>query len=72
VLAITSFAQGSDYRFLILGEKCMTTIMTTFGRLLISAPLLVLFVVTSTVANAESRIGTAQTVKPDASGSVAA
>ena len=49
----------------------MTTITTTFGRLLISAPLLVLFAVTPTVANAETRIGTAQTVKPDASGSVA-
>ena len=49
----------------------MTTIITTFGRLLISAPLLVLLAATSTVANAQTRIGTAQTVKPDASGSVA-
>ena len=49
----------------------MTTITTTFGRLLISAPLLVLCAVTSMVANAQTRIGTAQTVKPDASGSVA-
>jgi len=49
----------------------MTTITTTFGRLLISAPLLVLFAVTSTAANAQTRIGTAQSVKPDASGSVA-
>jgi hypothetical protein len=47
----------------------MTTITTTFGRLWIPALLVVL--VTSTVANAETRIGTAQSVKPDASGSVA-
>jgi hypothetical protein len=47
----------------------MTTITTTFGRLWIPALLAVL--VTSTVANAETRIGTAQSVKPDASGSVA-
>jgi hypothetical protein len=49
----------------------MTTINTTFGRLWIPALLLVLFAVTSTVANAQTRIGTAQSVKPDASGSVA-
>jgi hypothetical protein len=49
----------------------MTTITTTFGRLWIPALLLVLFAVTSTVANAQTRIGTAQSVKPDASGSVA-
>ena len=42
---------------------------TTFGRLWIPALLVVL--VTSTVANAQTRIGTAQSVKPDASGSVA-
>jgi hypothetical protein len=46
----------------------MTTINTTFGRLWIPALLLVLFAVTSTVANAQTRIGTAQSVKPDASG----
>jgi hypothetical protein len=49
----------------------MITNTTTFGRLLISTPLLVLFAVTSTAANAQTRIGTAQSVKPDASGSVA-
>ena len=49
----------------------MTTISTTFGRLWIPALLVVLFAVTSTVANAQTRIGTAQSVKPDASGSVA-
>ena len=47
----------------------MTTITTTFGRLWI--PALVVVLVTSTVANAQTRIGTAQSVKPDASGSVA-
>ena len=47
----------------------MTTITKTFGRLWIPALLVVL--VTSTVANAQTRIGTAQSVKPDASGSVA-
>jgi hypothetical protein len=45
----------------------MTTITTTFGRLWIPALLVVL--VTSTVANVETRIGTAQSVKP--AGSVA-
>src|SRR5215467_2599881 len=48
----------------------MTTITTTFGPLLISAPLLMLFAPTSTVANAETRIGTASSVTPDASGSI--
>src|SRR5215472_16267414 len=47
----------------------MTTITTTFGPLLISAPLLMLFAPTSTVANAETRIGTASSVTPEASGS---
>jgi hypothetical protein len=47
----------------------MRTITTrTFGVLCICALLLA---VTSTVANAQSRIGTAQSVKPEASGSVA-
>jgi len=48
----------------------MTTIATTAGRLLISAPLLVLFAMTSTVANAQTKIGTASSVTPEASGSV--
>jgi hypothetical protein len=34
----------------------MTTIRTTFGRLLISTPLVVLFAVTSPVANAQTRL----------------
>jgi hypothetical protein len=51
-----------------VGEKCYTT---TFGRIWIAALLLVLFAATSTVANAQTRIGTAQSVKPDASGSIA-
>jgi hypothetical protein len=46
-------------------------ITRTFGRLWIfPLPLVVLFAVTSTVANAESRIGTAQSVSPQAEGSV--
>jgi hypothetical protein len=49
----------------------MTTITWTLGRLGISALLVVLFAVASTVANAQTRIGTAQTVRSDASGSVA-
>jgi hypothetical protein len=49
----------------------MTTITTTFSRFLISAPLLVLFAMTGTVANAQTRIGTANSVQPEASGSVA-
>jgi len=50
----------------------MNTIMKTFGGLRISAlPLVLLFTVASTVANAETRIGTASSVKPEASGSIA-
>jgi len=47
----------------------MTTIRRTFDRLWTSAlPLVVLFAVAPTVANAETRIGTAQSVQPEASG----
>ena len=47
----------------------MTTITKIFGRLWISAlPLVVFFAVAPTVANAETRIGTAQSVQPEASG----
>jgi len=47
----------------------MTTIRRTFGRLWTSAlPLVVLFAAAPTVANAETRIGTAQSVQPEASG----
>jgi hypothetical protein len=50
----------------------MTTITRTFGRLWFSAlPLVILFAVASTVANAQTRIGSATSVQPDASGSVA-
>jgi len=50
----------------------MNTITRTFGGLRISAlPLVLFFAVASTVANAETRIGTAQSVKPEASGSIA-
>jgi hypothetical protein len=49
----------------------MTTITRTFGRLWISAlPLVVLFAVAPTIANAQTRIGTANSVTPQASGSV--
>jgi hypothetical protein len=49
----------------------MTTLTRTFGRLWISAlPLVVVFAVAPTVANAETRIGTASSVTPEASGSV--
>jgi hypothetical protein len=50
----------------------MTAITRTFGRFWISAlPLVVLFAMTATVANAQTKIGTAQSVKPQAEGSVA-
>jgi hypothetical protein len=50
----------------------MTTITRTFGRLWISAlPLMVLFAMSPTVANAQARIGTTSSVTPEASGSVA-
>jgi trimeric autotransporter adhesin len=50
----------------------MSTNTRTFGRLWISTlPLLVVFAIGSTVANAQTRIGTAQSVKPEASGSIA-
>jgi len=44
----------------------------TLGRHWISAlPLVVLFAMGSTAVNAQTRIGTAQSVKPEASGSIA-
>jgi hypothetical protein len=50
----------------------MTTITRTFGRLWISAlPLVVFFAAAPNVANAQTRIGTANSVQPEASGSVA-
>jgi hypothetical protein len=49
----------------------MTTITRTFGRFWISAlPLVALFALASTIANAETRIGSASSVTPEASGSV--
>ena len=49
-----------------------TNTRTTFGRHWFSAlPLVVLFAIGSTVANAETRIGTANSIKPEASGSIA-
>lgn len=47
----------------------MTTNTRTFGRLWIFAPVVV-FAMGSTVANAQTRIGTANSVKPEASGSM--
>ena len=53
-------------------ECAMTTITRTFGRLWISAlPLVVFLAVSPTVANAQTRIGSASSVTPEASGSVA-
>lgn len=50
----------------------MTTNTGTFGRHWISAlPLVMLFALGSTEANAQTRIGTANSVKPEASGSIA-
>ena len=50
----------------------MTTIRRTFGRFWISAlPLVALFALASTTASAETRIGSASSVTPEASGSVA-
>ena len=49
----------------------MTMITRTFGRLWIFPLPLVLFAMTLTVANAQTKIGTAQSVKPQAEGSVA-
>ena len=50
----------------------MNTITKTFGRLWISTlPLVVLFAVSPTIANAQTRIGAASSVTPEASGSVA-
>ena len=49
----------------------MTTITRTFGKLWISAlPLVVLFAVVPTAADAQTRIGSASSVTPEASGSV--
>ena len=50
----------------------MTTNTRTFGRRWISAlPLVAIFAIGSTVANAQTRIGTANSVKPEASGTIA-
>ena len=50
----------------------MRTYTTTFSRFWICVlPLVVVFAIGSTVANAQTRIGTANSVKPEASGSIA-
>jgi hypothetical protein len=54
-----------------LGRSAMTTMTKTFGRLWISPlPLVVLFAVVPTAADAQTRIGSASSVTPEASGSV--
>ena len=55
----------------VLGRSVMTTIARTFGPLWIFAlALVVFFAVAPTLANAQTRIGTASSVTPEASGSV--
>jgi hypothetical protein len=55
-----------------LGSSAMTAIARTFGRFWLSVlPLVVLFAVAPTAANAQARIGSAQSVQPEASGSIA-
>ena len=50
----------------------MTTNTRTFNRHWISTlPLMVLFAIGSTVAKAQTRIGTANSAKPEVSGSIA-
>jgi hypothetical protein len=50
----------------------MTTNTRKFGRRWISAlPLVVAFAISSTAASAQTRIGTANSVKPEATGSIA-
>jgi hypothetical protein len=73
VSAITFFAQGSELSLDgFLGRGAMTTNIRTFGRASISALTLVgFFAIGSTVASAQTRIGTANSVKPEASGSIA-
>jgi hypothetical protein len=53
-----------------LRRNVVTTITKTLGRLWISALPLVVFFAAPTVANAQTRIGTASSVTPDASGSI--
>jgi trimeric autotransporter adhesin len=55
-----------------LGRSAVTAIARTFGWFWLSAlPLVVLFAVAPTAANAQARIGSAQSVQPEASGSIA-
>jgi trimeric autotransporter adhesin len=54
-----------------LGRRAMNTITKVIGRLGFSAlPLVVLIAVAPTVANAQTQIGSATSVQPDAAGSV--
>ncbi len=67
--SLSSPKAGTVSSLIYLGRSAMRTIATrTCGPLCICALLLA---VTSTVANAQTRIGTANSVQPEASGSVA-
>ena len=70
VSPITFFARGWDYlpAKYIWGSAMRTITTMTYGLLRICALLLT---VISTVANAQTRIGTANSVQPEASGSIA-
>jgi trimeric autotransporter adhesin len=67
--SLSSYKAGTISRLDIFGRSAMRTITTrTCGLLCICALLLA---VTSAVANAQTRIGAANSVQPEASGSVA-
>jgi hypothetical protein len=71
VLAITALAGGSAIvipRF--LGRSIMNTNTRTFVRLLISMLPVVMVFATASAVNAQTRIGSATSVQPDASGSI--
>ena len=73
-MGITTFALLMRNKALLSERRgktmSRTTITRTYGRLWISA-LVALFATASTVAKAQTRIGTTQSVKPDASSNVA-
>jgi FecR protein len=65
------YADQSFLRAEFLGRSAMTTNTGTFSRHWIFAlPLVMLFAIGSTAADAQTRIGTANSVKPEASGSM--
>jgi hypothetical protein len=72
VRAITLFAQGSYLFVYSLWRSAVTTNVRIFSPIWISAlPLMVLFAIGSTATNAQTRIGTVNSVKPEALGSIA-